>query len=199
MTGKFIVFEGLDGSGISTQSGLLYDYFSKKGKKTVLTKEQTNGLIGGLIKAGLRHEWKTNPMALQLLFAADRSHHLDKQINPAIKKGEIVICDRYVLSTLAFGSLGVNKEFLKNINSKFQAPDITFILDVPPEVCLKRISKSRFHAELFEEEEKFTQIRKSYLSLKDYFQNTFVIDGNRPKDEIHKEIVSIIEKFIDQE
>ena len=196
MLGKFIVFEGLDGSGISTQSGLLYDYFSKKGKKTVLTKEQTNGLIGGLIKAGLRHEWKTTPLALQLLFAADRSHHLDKQINPAINNGKIVICDRYILSTLAFGSLDVDMQFLKEINSKFPAPDITFILDVLPKICLQRITKSRFHAELFEEEEKFNKIRKAYLSLKNYFPNTFVIDGNRSIEEVHKDIIKIVEEQI---
>ncbi|MCD6216152.1 MAG: dTMP kinase [Candidatus Aenigmarchaeota archaeon] len=196
MLGKFIVFEGLDGSGISTQSGLLYDYFSKKGKKTVLTKEQTNGLIGGLIKAGLRHEWKTTPLALQLLFAADRSHHLDKQINPAINNGKIVICDRYILSTLAFGSLDVDMQFLKEINSKFPAPDITFILDVLPKICLQRITKSRFHAELFEEEEKLNKIRKAYLSLKNYFPNTFVIDGNRSIEEVHKDIVKIVEEQI---
>ncbi len=194
MLGKFIVFEGLDGSGISTQSGLLYDYFSKKGKKTVLTKEQTNGLIGGLIKAGLRHEWKTTPLALQLLFAADRSHHLDKQINPAINNGKIVICDRYILSTLAFGSLDVDMQFLKEINSKFPAPDITFILDVLPKICLQRITKSRFHAELFEEEEKLNKIRKAYLSLKNYFPNTFLIDGNRSIEEVHKDIIKIVEK-----
>jgi len=196
MLGKFIVFEGLDGSGISTQSGLLYDYFSKKGKKTVLTKEQTNGLIGGLIKAGLRHEWKTTPLALQLLFAADRSHHLDKQINPAINNGKIVICDRYILSTLAFGSLDVDMQFLKEINSKFPAPDITFILDVLPKICLQRITKSRFHAELFEEEEKLNKIRKAYLSLKNYFPNTFLIDGNRSIEEVHKDIIKIVEEQI---
>lgn len=191
----FIVFEGLDGSGLSTQAGMLRDYFLKKGERAVITKEQTDGLIGGLIKLTLKHEWKTNPTALQLLFAADRSHHLSHEIEPSLKEGKHVISDRYILSTLAFGSLGAQTEFLKQINSLFKVPDITFIIDVPPEVCLERIAKSRFHAELFEEEEKFSQIRNNYLSFKQFHPNTYVINGNRPMDEVFEEIRTIVEKY----
>ena len=104
--GMFIVIEGLDGAGLSTQAGLLNDYFLKKSKNVLLTKEPTNGLIGGLIKAGLKNEWKTDNITLQTLYSADRAHHLATEIEPALKKNIIVICDRYVLSTLAFGKIG---------------------------------------------------------------------------------------------
>ena len=91
MTGKLYVFEGLDGSGLTTQAALLRNYFLSKGKEAVLTKEPTDGLIGGIIKAALRDEWKTNPLALQMLFAADRAHHLTTEIEPALKKNKVVI------------------------------------------------------------------------------------------------------------
>src|SRR3989304_1252387 len=107
MAGKFYVFEGLDGSGLTTQAALLRNYFLSKGKEAVLTKEPTDGLIGGIIKAPLRDEWKTNPLALQMLFAADRAHHLTTEIEPALKKGKNVISDRYVLSNIAYGSIDI--------------------------------------------------------------------------------------------
>ncbi|MFQ6020885.1 MAG: dTMP kinase [Candidatus Aenigmatarchaeota archaeon] len=193
MLGKFIVFEGLDGSGLSTQAIMLRDYLVSKNKSVLLTKEQTDAMIGGLIKSFLRKEAKTSPEGLQLLFAADRAHHLVNEIEPALKEGKIVISDRYIFSTLAFGSLDGDMEFLKYINSKFRKPDLTFIIDTPPEVCLERIAKTRFHLELFEQKEKLEHVRKTYLSLKDYFPNVFIIDGNRRKEEVFESIRKIVD------
>ena len=98
MQGKFIVFEGLDGSGLSTQSTMLKEYLLKIGRKTVLTKEQTDNFIGGLIKSSLKEQIRISPLTLQLMFVADRSHHLDSEIEPALKEGKIVISDRYLLT-----------------------------------------------------------------------------------------------------
>jgi len=171
----------------------LRKFLVKRGKKVLLTKEQTIGFIGGIIKSVLRKEIKTSPLALQLLFTADRAHHLSSEIEPALKESKIVISDRYIFSTLAFGALDINMKFLKKINSKFRAPDITFIPDVLSEVCLERIGESRFnHFELFEEKEKMEKIRTNYLSLKDYFSNVYVIDGNRPTEEVAKNIQKIV-------
>jgi energy-coupling factor transporter ATP-binding protein EcfA2 len=87
MKGKFIVFEGIDGSGKTTQASLLYSYLLSKGKKVVLTKEPTQGIIGSLIRAALSGEWKTNNATLQLLFSADRAHHI-KTIKLTLSKRE---------------------------------------------------------------------------------------------------------------
>lgn len=193
---KFIVFEGLDGAGLSTQAWKLRDYLQSKGKGVVLTKEPTNSLIGGLIRSSLRKEWKTSPLSLQMLFVADRAHHLANEIEPAIKKGKIVICDRYILSTLAFGSLDVNMNFLKHVNMNFRRPDITFIIDTQPRICLQRIKKSRNHTELFEEEQKLIQIRNNYLSLKNHFSGTFIVDGNKDVEDVFKDIKRICDKKI---
>ena len=94
-SGKLIVFEGLDGSGKSTQAELLFSFLKSKGKKVHLTSEPTRYLIGGLIKSWVTHDWQSTPECLQLLFAADRAHHLDKEIIPLLKKGITVISDRY--------------------------------------------------------------------------------------------------------
>ena len=186
----FIVLEGLDGSGITTQASLLKNYFAGR---ALLTKEPTDGLIGGLIKSCLRHEWKTSPLALQMLFAADRAHHLDNEIEPALRDGKIVISDRYVLSTYAFGTVDVSLETIKKINSAFRRPDITFFVDTPPEICMERIGKSRQHIELFEELGKLKNIRENYIALLKEFPNSHVINGNKKMDDIHKEIVRLVE------
>lgn len=194
MPGKFLIFEGLDGAGITTQATLLRNYLVGKGKDALLTKEPTDGLIGGIIKSSLRKEWNTDPLTLQMLFAADRSHHLKTEIEPALKKGKHVICDRYILSSLIFGSLGVSVGILKQLNAEFRKPSMTFIIDTHPRICIERMQKARHHVELFEEEQKLEQIRRNMLSLKSYFPDTYVIDGNRAPEEIMKDVIKIAEK-----
>jgi len=197
MKSLFIVFEGIDGAGLSTQASLLCQWLKNKGK-VLLTKEPTQGLIGGLIKAALRKEWKTDQKALQLLFSADRAHHLANEIVPALNKGFHVVCDRYILSTLSYGHAdGIDLEWLRSLNSKFLKPSITIILDVPPKVSLQRMEKARSKAELFEEEEKLRKIRENYLMLKDEFPNTFVVDATKQIEEVHEEIKRIVEKFLE--
>jgi dTMP kinase len=191
----FIVFEGLDGSGLSTHAINLRNYLMKKGKRILLTKEQTDGVIGGLIKSYLKKEWKVSPLTLQLLFVADRAHHLDREIEPSLNEGKIVISDRYIFSTLAFGGLDINMKFLKTINSKFRKPDLTFILDCPAEVCLERLNRTRFsHLELFEEKSKMEKIRKNYLSFKNYFPHVYVINANRSIEQVFEDIRKIVEE-----
>lgn len=194
MPGKLIVFEGLDGSGITTQATLLRNNMVQGGKNVLLTKEPTDGLIGGIIRACLRKEWRTSPATLQFLFAADRSHHLANEIEPALKAGKTVVCDRYILSTLAYGSLDVDPKFLQQINANFRKPNLTIIIDTHPKVCLERMKKSRPHLELFEDEAKLNAIRNNYLSLKNFFTNTRVIDGNRTPEEVMRDIKKVVEK-----
>ena len=151
--GKLIVFEGLDGSGKSIQAELLLSYLKKNGKKAHLTSEPTRYLIGGLIKSFVTHDWKSTPECLQLLFAADRAHHLYKEIIPLLKKGVTVISDRYFFSSLAFGALEIKDgDWLFDINKKFILPDLTIILKVRPKACVQRMAKEKFSLTLFEKE-----------------------------------------------
>jgi dTMP kinase len=193
--GKFIVFDSLDGAGNSTQAKLLADYLNKIGKRTHITKEPTSGLIGGLIKSQLTHDWKSSPECLQLLFCADRAYHLEKEVVPLLKRGINVISDRYFFSTMAYGNLEIEDlDWLIEINKKFILPDITFFLKVSPRVCIKRIKKDRFEITLFEKEKTLKKIWKNYEILAKKFKNVFIINGERSSDEIAKEIQRIVLK-----
>ncbi len=200
--GKFIVFDGLDGSGMSTQAQKLVEFLNKKEQKlkfghtgAYLTKEPTSSLIGGLIKSQLTHEWKSSPECLQLLFSADRAHHLEKEVIPLLEKGVIVISDRYFFSTLAYGLLEI-KDFnwLLNLQKRFLMPDITFFLKVSPKICIERIRKERFGVTLFEKEEVLKKVWKNYERISKKFKNVYIINGERSVDKIFKDIKKIVEK-----
>ncbi len=199
--GKFIVFEGLDGSGQSTQAAKLLEYFNEK-KQTFrfgrvgahLTKEPTSGIIGGLIRGQLSFDWKSSQECLQLLFAADRSYHLEKEIMPLLKKGVTVICDRYFFSSCAFGALELDQEWLLKVNENFLSPDLIFLLEVPPEICVDRIKRSRFAINLFEKEEILRKVWTQYQKLARKNKNTYIINGERSIDEIFEDIKQIVNK-----
>lgn len=196
MRGRFIVFEGIDGAGLSTQALLLEKTLRKNGYEVVLTKEPTAGLIGGLIRACLKNEWKTSPLTLQLLFAGDRAHHLEYEIIPALERGKIVVCDRYYLSTIAYGMLNLEREWLEAINSKFLKPDITFLLDIPVEVSLERIKASRFGVELFEKKQELERVRENYLKLIGSCERAYIIDGTKPIEDVHREVIEKIREAL---
>jgi len=193
--GKFIVFEGPDGSGTTTQANLLFKYLKKQGKKVFLTGEPTRSLIGGLIEGQISGDWQSSSECLQLLFAADRAHHLEKGIIPLLKKGITVICTRYILSTLAYGSIDIKDEkWLMEINKKFIWPDLTFLLKVSPKICIQRIEKERFHKELFEKEEKLKKVFKNYLKFAKRFKNIYIIDGEKPIKEVFRDIKKLVDE-----
>ena len=123
--GKFIVFEGIDGSGQSTQAGLLHKFLSKRGRLVVLTKEPTqDSRAGRKIRKILDKKEKTSSQRLQQLFADDRKEHLKKTVIPALKQGKTVISDRYFFSSLAFGTAdGVDLNWLIRINKAFLVLD----------------------------------------------------------------------------
>lgn len=193
--GLFIAFEGLDGSGLSTQVDLLNKYLNKQGYECFATKEPTNNIIGGLIRGLLTHIWKASNECSQLLFTADRALHLEKEIIPALKKKKIMITDRYFFSTIAFGSLNIRDlDWLVSLNQHFILPDIIFLIKVPPKECVKRIKSSRFSKELFEEEEKLKKIWRTYNKLAKIFPNICVIDGNRDKEKVFNDIFDVVVK-----
>ena len=195
--GKFIVIEGIDGAGSSTQAEGVVSYFRELGKKFHLTKEPTNNLIGGLIRGQLTSDWKSSPECLQLLFAADRAHHLEKEIIPLLKKGVSVISDRYFFSTIAFGAMAMNdKDWLLDINKPFMLPDLTFLLKVSPEAAKKRIKQNRFSIELFEKKEKLAMTWQNYEKLAKKFKNVYVVDGEKPIREISYEIINKVKKIL---
>ncbi|MFA6427949.1 MAG: dTMP kinase [Candidatus Buchananbacteria bacterium] len=192
--GKFIVFEGLDGSGSSTQAEKLVAWLKSQKIKAALAKEPTNNIVGGLIRGQLTHDWKSSQECLQLLFAADRAHHLEKEIIPLLQSGVWVICDRYLFSTVAFGSLEIpEKDWLLSLNERFIMPDLTIILKVSPENCIKRMEDSRFSIELFETRDKLSRVWRAYQWLNEkFFDYSVVIDGQQNIAEVAKKVETVV-------
>ena len=193
--GLFIAFEGIDGAGSSTQLELLTKTLRKEGFRVLATKEPTNNVVGGLIKGVLTDSVKLPANSLQLLFSADRAHHLDREIIPALKRGSIVLSDRYFFSTIAYGSLDLDQKWLFLLNENFLLPDFIFLLDVSAKVSIERIKNSRFEVELFEKEEKLSKVAKNFLALaKKFPQNTYVLDGELSKEEVADQVSDLIKK-----
>lgn len=188
----FIAFEGLDGSGSSTHAKLLAEHLKTAGKKVLLTKEPTHDTpIGQLIRKVLQHQWQVSPQALQLLFTADRAAHLSEVIEPALSAGKVVITDRYLFSTLAYGSLDCDLKWLKQLNHPFRLPDITFLLKVPPEECIRRIGQRKSGPEFFEKAEKLKKVWQVYEMLGQEYENVKVIDSTKPKELVAQTIAEI--------
>jgi dTMP kinase len=188
--GKFIVMEGLDGSGLSTQARLLRNFLSKKGRKTVLTKEPTMiSLAGREIRKVLDRKLKIPAKKLQELFAKDREEHLKKEILPALKKGKIVISDRYFFSSFAFGKAqGLPLGWLIKLNDKFLLPDLTLILQVRPRICLQRIQKRKSEKTLFEKGKGLSRAYREYKTLPARFKDVKLINGEKTINGVFLEI-----------
>jgi dTMP kinase len=193
--GIFIDIEGLDGSGSSTQISLLSKDLKEKGYKVFVTKEPTNNVVGGLIRGVLTNSLQLPADGLQLLFAADRAHHLEREIIPMLRSGSIVITDRYFWSTMAFGSINLPLDWLVELNRFFLVPDATFFIDVSPKTCVERIKKDRFEIELFETEEKLKKVRESYQKIMDRFpKDVEIVNGERSIEEISRDILEKVIK-----
>jgi len=158
--GLFIVLEGIDGAGTTTQCQQLADWLRGRGELAHLTREPSDGPIGTMLRQVLskRLQAKTmsgdnvsmDPATVALLFAADRLDHLQNEVVPYTEAGYHVVCDRYVLSSLAYQSVGVDMKFVRQINDKALAPDLTVFLQVSPEVAMQRIDANRPGRDVFE-------------------------------------------------
>lgn len=196
--GKFITIEGIDGSGATTQALKIKEYLAKKGVSFWLTQEPTDGVIGSIIKGHLSGNAKiTDHLGLQLLFAADRANHLDQDIIPRLEKGEIVVSDRYFLSSVAYGSLDVGDEnWLYQINDQFLLPDLTILLKVSAKTGMERIKENRLNFSIFEQEEKLRRVWNNYEKINKKYPNIVVIDGEKSEMEIFENIKETIEKIL---
>ena len=203
----FIAIEGIDSAGKATQAKMLSDYLSKKGYECIVTQEPMNGPpevapIGFFIYEILNNHKSFDNQAFQLLYCADRAYHVNTIIDPALKEGKHVISDRYFLSTIAYGTAsGLDKEWIKQVNGKFTMPDIIFIIDMDPEVALKRKKQQKLEQnmqlDMFERQiELMKKIRAIYLELGKEYPNSVVVNGNQTKEEVHKEVIKILETHI---
>lgn len=199
--GKFIVFEGIDGSGKSTQMKLLAKKLEDRGIKARLTLEPTYGLVGETLHDILSGKIKADPKVIAALFVADRLDHLTNQEDGVLKNldaGETVICDRYYFSSYAYQSTEVPSEWVVEANklcAETLRPDVTLFIDISPQVAMERILSNRDSVEIYETEEKLTKVRDAYFAafekMKDS-ENVKVVNGERTVEEIADEIAKFV-------
>lgn len=191
--GRFVVLEGLDGAGSTSQATRLVARLSAAGRRAHLTAEPSGGPFGVGIRQVLtgRLSGGTGPFdrqALALLFAADRLDHLRAEIEPRLAGGVDVVCDRYVLSSLAYQSLDAPMDWIAEINRFAPPPDLTLFLRVRPEVALgRREAASTGAADLFERLPLQRRIAKAYdraVAEEGHRQRIVEVDGERPLDEV---------------
>jgi dTMP kinase len=194
--GKLIIFEGLDGAGSSTQADLLYKKLNKAGHKSIISKEPTNNIIGGLIRGVLTKDWKIGEVGLQILYAADRHHHAETKVIPALEKEINVILDRYYFSSYAYGGINIDIKWLENLNKGLPEPDVVFYIDVPPDECIRRIAASRYSLEYFEDLKKLSIARRNYQNLAREHRNIIELDGTLDPDKVMDEVFDHIKKIL---
>ena len=201
--GKFIVLEGIDGAGTTTQARKIADFLFEKNKNNtiLLTREPYKSQFGLRVKDLLKHDKdpKANARLYAQLFVEDRKFHLTNVILPALREGITVICDRYMLSTLAYQHWqGIDLSVLLDAHKGMPLPDLTLFLDAPPELAFRRRAATGAALDVFEEAGFQEGLKNAYYeAIKSYTGRLAIIDSALEiKDvfeQIKKEIGRIIE------
>jgi len=192
--GFFIVFEGVDGGGKSTQIKLLTEYLQEKGYDVEHHMEPTHGQIGNLLWSYMRSKNRSfTPETEALLFAADRIEH-GKIIKEALNEGKVVISDRYLHSSLAYqGAAGVDVSWMKMLNKHALKPDLVILLDIDPDESLERVQDRA--RTVFEENEYLKKVRSEYLSYAESGE-LVIIDAGKVLEQVHAEILTHVSKLL---
>lgn len=208
-SGRFIVLEGIDGCGSTTQARLLTETLARSGREVVLTAEPTSGPIGAFIRQALQrkllndsgkvHEFSWETMAL--LFAADRLHHLHSTVEPAIRRGALVVSDRYDLSSLAYQSATAPDGedalgWVRTANGRARRPDLTIVVDVSPEVAEERRERRGGPAELFETRDLQRKLAAIYGRAESLVPGDRLrhVSGHPPPDAVAASIWELVEQ-----
>lgn len=201
----FIVLEGIDKSGKTTQAEFLKDYLIEHGNLAIVSSEPTNSSIGKLIRQGMQNQFfsikdKTRfDEQMAYLFAADRHHHLYNDVDGVFKlikqDNYTVISTRYYFSSLAYNS-STEFDFVYQLNQKFPNPDLVIYIDVSLDVALSRLKNFTFQ-EVYETKGKLDKVRKNYQAIfSNYKGNILKINGENSVDDIHKDIINSLTKQV---
>lgn len=207
--GFFIVLEGIDGSGTTTQAGRLVSWLQGQGRRAISTCEPTSGPVGSLIRqilsGRLTHVQQGehvpfDEVTLALLFAADRSDHMQNVVLPAVGDGRTVVSDRHYLSSVAYQALGVDMPWLEDLNSIFERPDLTVLLEIEPELSLQRKHAHALAAERYEHLEFLGKVRENYhraiSCARAAGEHIAIVDGSLPPDDVEHAIRELTEDLL---
>ena len=203
--GAFIALEGIDGSGKSTITDLIYNELCKNNINTYKTCEPTNSPTGILLRKFLSSKQHADERVIASLFTTDRLYHIlneDGGIKNKINNGITVISDRYYFSSYAYQSINLPLSYLIETNavcSNILKPDLNIFLDLNPETALKRIIKTRKNLDIYEKKETLMKIRKNYLKAFTRLsgkENILIIDANRSLDIVFNDTYDQISKLL---
>ena len=196
MRGRFIVIEGLDGAGSSTQVEQINAFLKSVGFESITTKEPSDGPFGKILRDAVEGRRVFTPELLALGFATDRLEHMcdGSDLQEAIDKGTWVVSDRYVLSALAYqATQGVDMDWLIEINKHVPTPDATIFVDTPVRTCLKRIQKRNSNTDdLFHRFGILSATKKNYMEAikhQEFVGKLITTDGSKSVDEIKDQAI----------
>lgn len=197
--GRFVVVEGLDGAGTTTQAQRLAETLRAHGLGVELTKEPTNGPLGAVLRQAIEGRVRLDPFALALAFAADRADHVANPVNgieAQLAAGRWVVSDRYVLSSLAYNrNEAISREWLATLNEHALAPDLTVFVDVDPEICVQRIGARSAADELFHSREQLLAVDRGYreaIAEGHVRGQLAVVQGAGPIEQVEREIWEVV-------
>lgn len=198
--GLFIVFEGGDGAGKSTQVALLRDALCREGRQVTVTRQPGGTPLGQQIRDLVLHGEHVSPRAEALLFAADKAHHVETLIRPALQRGDVVISDRYTDSSVAYQGAGraLGAQEVHDLNMwavEDLVPDLTVVVDISAAEGRRR--RGEVHDRLESEEDTFHEaIRQHFLAMaRGNPQRYLVVDGTHPPEQIHAEVMGRLEQL----
>ena len=198
---RLIVIEGLDGAGTTTQVKRLVEHVRAKGGKAHATREPSDGPVGRLIREMLTGGHaipgeKLSQGTFGLLFAADRLDHLQREVEPKLAAGELVVSDRWYHSSLAYQGTGADRDWIAMLNSRARRPDLTIFLEVRPEVAAHRRAAAGRVQELFEDLRMQEEVAAGYgatiAELTAQGERIEVIDGEASADTVASAIARLV-------
>jgi len=198
----FIVLEGIDGSGTTTQLKRMMKACEDNSIRAFETREPTNSPIGEVIDLALKHKISLSPKTITRLFATDRCEHIYGKggIIEMLKEG-LVLCDRYLFSSLAYQGATNEAKLTRSENSGFPLPQVLFFFDLPVEIAMKRIEKRSKNKELYEKTEFLKQVQKNYSTIMGEYRqnypqmNIIHIDASLSEDAVFKKIKESMEEM----
>jgi dTMP kinase len=195
MTGPlFIVLEGIDGAGTTTQTARLVERLARMGRRARATREPSQGPVGRLLREILQGAHRPSDQAtmngntVALLFAADRRDHLQREIEPLLLTGHDVVSDRYLLSSLAYQAEEADRAWVASLARGIRTPDLTVLLDVPVEVAAQRRRAAGRSQERYEEDELLARVADNYRRLSQEHPDVVVLDGSQDVDQVEQAV-----------
>lgn len=193
--GVFLCVEGIDGSGKTTQTRLLVEALIRRGHNAVYTTEPSKGAYGKIIREHILRGNNRVPVVVEAaLFAADRVDHLENEVKPLLKAGRIVVCDRYVYSSVAYqGAADLDVEWIREINKNAIKPHLALYIDVSPEVVIHRIKRRKSVMETLQTQKR---VRELYLKMVEEKQ-LMKIAGDASVEEVGKTVEDAVLEFLE--